>query len=160
MKEGGIPMRTVTLSRAALMTVGCVLALGACALGPSATKQKADALKGQNIQAAFAQFGETQNYTPRNAASDGSAGWEYVWHTVTGTDTREDFVQTGTEYAGQTIVGMAPGGNGVASTPILQDQYRPTGYYQQNEVWHGCMLFIRTDRNYVIEDSSAIGDGC
>lgn len=140
-----------------MCALGCAWILSSCALIPNQVEQRASVFVGQSVDAAIGAFGQPSSRIPRNGDLDGSSGWQYVWNnTFEGADQR--FVQTGTEHAGTSLVGVTPGGNGIAPMPIYQDHYRPTGYYEN--VLHGCMLFVETDRNDTVEEVSAFGDTC
>ena len=153
----GAPGRRRMLGAGVICALGCVSLLAGCALVPSKTKQKASVYVGQSIDAAIADLGPPSSRMPRNGDIDGTSGWEYVWSNMyEGTD--RYFVQTGSEHTGTSMVGVTPGGNGVAPMPIYQDNYRPTGHYEN--YMHGCMLFIKVDPGGIVEKVETAGDKC
>ncbi|MNC62455.1 hypothetical protein D3C75_1124790 [compost metagenome] len=70
----------------------------------------------------------------------------------------QQFVQTGTEYAGQRVVGQT-GGQGVVGA-IYENQYRPTGYYQnavQEHAQYLCNITALTGPGDIITSIMVIG---
>lgn len=129
------------------VTAGLALFATACA-----NFSGADKLVGQNISAAYAKFGP--------AGSTSKDGF-YTVHHWSGRDleAHEVFVQTGTEYAGQQIVGMQNNIGG-SQSPIIQDQYRPVGYNETQYTELACDLSYTTDETNVIVDCDLVGNMC
>lgn len=149
--------QVISRSQKMIWILGGACLLHGCAFIPNKVEQRASVYVGKNIEAAIGAFGQPTSWVPRNGDIDGGSGRQYVWNnTFEGAGRR--FVQTGTEHAGTSLIGVGPGGNGIAPTPIYQHNYRPTGYYEN--VLHGCMLFIDVDQHGIIETVDAFGDKC
>ncbi|MGS0891244.1 hypothetical protein ACVBGC_01590 [Burkholderia stagnalis] len=116
----------------------------------------ANLLIGKNVDDVYAQIGR-----PTSASLDSSDPTHPLkvqyWKNFH-SNTQQDFVQTGSAYAGQTQVAQTSGGNGVAGMPIYQNQYVPTGYYQTNT--YPCSLTLKTDRSDTVVSASTDGVGC
>lgn len=141
--------RRAGVRRGVVLAVLCV-SLAGCGGWGNSLRQTAGGLTGQNIQAAYAEWGP--EHTRRAAEPDekGNPRTEYVWDGLTA-DTSQEFVQTGSEYVGQQIVGMQNNIGG-SQSPIIQDQYQPTGYYQTTAL--RCTVALITDTRDTIVDYS------
>lgn len=111
---------------------------------------------GKNIDDVYARIGRPASVS--QDSSDPTHPLKVQYWTNFHSNTQQDFVQTGSAYAGQVQVGQTAGGNGVAGMPILQNQYAPTGYYQTNT--YRCSLTLKTDRSNTVVSASTEGPGC
>ncbi|OWJ58653.1 hypothetical protein BWR60_33085 [Inquilinus limosus] len=141
--------RLAGVRRGVVLAVLCVSLVGCGAWGNS-LRQTASGLMGQNIQAAYAEWGQEHATRPAQPDEKGGARTEHVWDDLTA-DTSQEFVQTGSEYVGQQIVGMQTNVGG-SQSPIIQDQYQPIGYYQTTAL--RCTVVLVTDARDVIVDYS------
>lgn len=129
------------------MAAGVSLLVAACA-----NFSGVDKLVGQNISVAYAKFGP-----PESTSKEGF----YTVHHWSGQELQayEAFVQTGSEYAGQQIVGMQTNVGG-SQSPIIQDQYRPVGYNETRYNELACELSYTTDETNTIVDFDLVGNMC
>lgn len=136
----------------AALTLG--VSLSGCVTTPNPVKQAADKLVGQHVNKAIDIFGSPTYRVPASKLG-GSAMWEnsiFSQHVV------QQFVQTGSEYAGQRVVGQT-GGQGVVGA-IYENQYRPTGYYQnavQERAQYLCNITALTGPGDIITNIMVIG---
>lgn len=149
-----------------LLNAICALVLSGCALFPSKTDMFARSFEGKNIEEVYAVFGEpnwiwdVESYDSYKSSYP-TATKNYTWNKYSVTGYRDAFVQTGTEYTGSQLIGVTQGGQGVASAPIYQDNYRPTGYYQKEEVVSGCVIKMLTDdKGTILRGWALFGDQC
>jgi hypothetical protein len=146
---------------AILPAVGSLLLGGCIQTGGSAADDRASALVGQKIDAAYAEFG-SEDYVGgsgsrhTNIGTEASPRYGHNWTRHGGTYDR--FVQTGTGSMGQVLVGEIPAGPGTGAIPIYQDQPVPTGYHEQATA--DCILFLATDRTDTIIEYSYWGTDC
>ena len=139
-----------------VLAVLCLL-LGACAStprAPNAYEVAAGKLVGQPAAKAAMLFGP-----PTHGVAPSGNGGFYAWdNTRISVSNEMEFVQTGSEFVGRTQVGQLPGGHGVAGAPIFQDQYRPTGYYQNvKQLDYLCNITVFTNAQNIITKASVIG---
>lgn len=132
--------------------IGLLFILSGCVATkpPNRMETVAQALVGKPIDAAIKTFGPP---------TTGAGTETYFWnHTQTTDDPYLSRVQIGSEYTGRTVVGMTPGGKGVASMPIYQDNYRPI-YEQQRlkTLNYLCDITMQTGPDNIIKDVSVIG---
>lgn len=114
---------------------------------PARVDEKFLAMVGKPVGVAFVELGQ-----PASSYAQGD-GWHYTWdltsyHTFRGTE----YVQTGSECTSQ-IVGMSPGGNGIASMPIYSNTCKPVGYNQEVQKLGAsppCFIGADTDNNNII----------
>jgi len=137
---------------ALLLIAGCVTAQ------PSQVQQAANNMVGKPISVAVAAFGPpTLNLPPCSYCTDGGT---YAWDkTRISKQWQQQWVQTGTEV-NQQVVGMTPGGNGVAGTVIMQDVETPVGENQMvlaDNVDYLCNIQIFTDMKDNIKSVSVAG---
>ncbi|KAF1021769.1 MAG: hypothetical protein GAK29_03340 [Acinetobacter bereziniae] len=136
----------------AVLTLG--LSLTACVTTPNPVKQAADKLVGQHVNKAIDIFGSPTYRVPASKLG-GSAMWE---NSIVSQQVVQQFVQTGSEYAGQRVVGQT-GGQGVVGA-IYENQYRPTGYYQnavQERAQYLCNITALTGPGDIISNIMVIG---
>lgn len=136
----------------AALTLG--LSLTACVTTPNPVKQAADKLVGQHVNKAIDIFGSPTYRVPASKLG-GSAMWE---NSIVSQQVVQQFVQTGSEYAGQRVVGQT-GGQGVVGA-IYENQYRPTGYYQnaiQERAQYLCNITALTGPGDIISNIMVIG---
>ncbi|MCM8513017.1 hypothetical protein J0904_13010 [Acinetobacter bereziniae] len=130
------------------------VSLSGCVTTPNPVKQAADKLVGQHVNKAIDIFGSPTYRVPASKLG-GSAMWE---NSIVSQHVVQQFVQTGSEYAGQRVVGQT-GGQGVVGA-IYENQYRPTGYYQnavQERAQYLCNITALTGRGDIITDIMVIG---
>ncbi|MCU4597531.1 hypothetical protein [Acinetobacter bereziniae] len=136
----------------AALTLG--LSLSGCVTTPNPVKQAADKLVGQHVNKAIDIFGSPTYRVPASKLG-GSAMWE---NSIVSQHVVQQFVQTGSEYAGQRVVGQT-GGQGVVGA-IYENQYRPTGYYQnavQERAQYLCNITALTGPGDIITNIMVIG---
>ncbi|MFW1949479.1 hypothetical protein ACG907_16435 [Acinetobacter bereziniae] len=136
----------------AALTLG--LSLSGCVTTPNPVKQAADKLVGQHVNKAIDIFGSPTYRVPASKLG-GSAMWE---NSIVSQHVVQQFVQTGSEYAGQRVVGQT-GGQGVVGA-IYENQYRPTGYYQnavQERAEYLCNITALTGPGDIITNIMVIG---
>ncbi|WP_151713778.1 hypothetical protein [Acinetobacter bereziniae] len=136
----------------AALTLG--LSLSGCVTAPNPVKQAADKLVGQHVNKAIDIFGSPTYRVPASKLG-GSAMWE---NSIVSQHVVQQFVQTGSEYAGQRVVGQT-GGQGVVGA-IYENQYRPTGYYQnavQERAQYLCNITALTGPGDIITNIMVIG---
>lgn len=136
----------------AALTLG--LSLSGCVTTPNPVKQAADKLVGQHVNKAIDIFGSPTYRVPASKLG-GSAMWE---NSIVSQHVVQQFVQTGSEYAGQRVVGQT-GGQGVVGA-IYENQYRPTGYYQnavQERAQYLCNITALTGPGDIIANIMVIG---
>ncbi|MCU4492737.1 hypothetical protein KTI63_09685 [Acinetobacter guillouiae] len=136
----------------AVFTLG--LLLTGCVSTPNPVQQAADKLVGQHVNKAIGIFGSPTYRVPASKLG-GSAMWE---NSIVSQRVVQQFVQTGTEYAGQRVVGQT-GGQGVVGA-IYENQYRPTGYYQnavQEHAQYLCNITALTGPGDIITSIMVIG---
>jgi len=113
---------------------------------------------GKPISVAIRAFGPpTLNLPPCSYCTDGGS---YAWdNTKISKQWQNQWVQTGTEV-NQQVVGMTPGGNGVAGTVIMQDVETPVGENQMvqvDTVDYLCNIQAFTDMKDNIKSISVVG---
>ena len=136
----------------AALTLG--LSLSGCVTTLNPVKQAADKLVGQHVNKAIDIFGSPTYRVPASKLG-GSAMWE---NSIVSQHVVQQFVQTGSEYAGQRVVGQT-GGQGVVGA-IYENQYRPTGYYQnavQERAQYLCNITALTGPGDIITNIMVIG---
>ena len=136
----------------AVFTFG--LLLTGCVSTPNPVQQAADKLVGQHVNKAIGIFGSPTYRVPASKLG-GSAMWE---NSIVSQRVVQQFVQTGAEYAGQRVVGQT-GGQGVVGA-IYENQYRPTGYYQNAVQEHAqdlCNITALTGPGDIITSIMVIG---
>ncbi|MCU4418346.1 hypothetical protein [Acinetobacter bereziniae] len=136
----------------AALTLG--LSLSGCVTTPNPVKQAADKLVGQHVNKAIDIFGSPTYRVPASKLG-GSAMWE---NSIVSQHVVQQFAQTGSEYAGQRVVGQT-GGQGVVGA-IYENQYRPTGYYQnavQERAQYLCNITALTGPGDIITNIMVIG---
>lgn len=136
----------------AALTLG--LSLSGCVTTPNPVKQAADKLVGQHVNKAIDILGSPTYRVPASKLG-GSAMWE---NSIVSQHVVQQFVQTGSEYAGQRVVGQT-GGQGVVGA-IYENQYRPTGYYQnavQERAQYLCNITALTGPGDIITNIMVIG---
>jgi len=158
-------MTSRLLGSRALASIGAaagLLLLTACApleqSKPNEIRQRADAMVGQPVSAAYKVFGlPSRKLGPSSYGSGGFYNWD---RTKVRVGPGMNFVQTGTEYTGRQIIGMTQGGKGIASSPVYQDNYRPTGHYEQEKiVEYVCDILVLTDQRDIITKVNVAGCG-
>ena len=137
---------------------GTVLLAGCVAPKPNPVQQAANAMVGKPISVAFNVFGRpTLSLPPCSYCTDGGT---YAWNnTRISKEWRMTWVQTGTETR-QQVVGMTPGGRGVAPTMIVQNVSKPVGEDRMVEGTHVdflCNIEAFTDMKNIIKSISVLG---
>lgn len=147
------------LKRCALTLCGVALLLAGCAAPkPNPVQQVADTMVGKPVSVAFKAFGRpTLNLPPCSYCTDGGT---YAWNnTRISKEWRMTWVQTGTETS-QQVVGMTPGGRGVAPMMIVQNVSKPVGEDRMVEaanVDYLCNIQAFTDMKNIIKSISVVG---
>jgi hypothetical protein len=151
---------TTPLPRSCILALcGATLLLPGCATRPpNQIQQAANAMVGKPISVAIKAFGRpTLNLPPCSYCTDGGT---YAWNnTRISREWRMTWVQTGTETS-QQVVGMTPGGRGVAPTMIVQNVTKPVGEDRMVEADHVnflCNIEAFTDMKNIIKSISVVG---
>lgn len=139
---------------ASILLAGCVTAQQK----PNLVQQAANTMVGKPISVAVKAFGQpTLNLPPCSYCTDGGS---YAWdNTRISKQWQNQWVQTGTS-TDQQIIGMTPGGNGIASMPIYQDVETPVGenrMVQVDNVDYLCNIQAFTDMKDIIKSISVVG---
>ena len=148
------------LLKTGLPALGAALLLSGCLAPPkpNPVQQAANAMVGKPIGVAIKAFGPPSlNLPPCSYCTDGGT---YAWNnTRISKDWRMTWVQTGVETR-QQVVGMTPGGRGVAPTVIVQDVSRPVGeqrMVQTENVDFLCNIEAFTDMKNLIKSIHVVG---
>lgn len=125
---------------------------------PNPVQQAANTMVGKPIAVAIKAFGPpTLNLPLCSYCTDGGS---YAWdNTRISKQWQNQWVQTGTA-TNQQVVGMTPGGNGIASMPIYQDVETPVGenrMVQVDNVDFLCNIQAFTDMKDNIKSISVVG---
>lgn len=125
---------------------------------PNPVQKVADTMVDKPISVAIKAFGQpTLNLPPCSYCTDGGS---YAWdNTRISKQWQNQWVQTGTTTS-QQVVGMVPGGNGQASTVIMQDVETPVGenrMVQVDTVDFLCNIQAFTDMKDNIKSISVVG---
>lgn len=114
---------------------------------PAWVDEKFQAMLGQSVEVAIKDLGPpASSYAQRD-------GRRYTWDLTSYYTFRStEYVETGRECASQ-VVGMTPGGNGIAPMPIYNSSCRPVGHNQEvQKLGASTPCFIRadTDKNDIL----------
>lgn len=142
------------------LSIGVLLLVGACvtAAPPNPVQQAANTMVGKPISVAIQAFGTPSlNLPPCSYCTDGGT---YAWDkTRISKQWQQQWIQTGTETS-QQVVGMTPGGNGIAQMPIMQDVETPVGENRMvlaDNIDYLCSIQAFTDMKDNIKSISVAG---
>lgn len=150
---------TSRIFKHAISVVAGTLLLAGCVpqSQPNPVQQTAAGLVGKPISAAFQAFGQPSTALPPSDIGDG----HYTWSgTRISTGPGSTFVQTGTQYAGTTVVDeLRPTGTGgYAPVNVTKDKYEATGYYeQQKTIDYLCDILVMTNPQGIITVANVAG---
>jgi hypothetical protein len=149
---GKITSRLLFLLLAPVVLAGCAESARHFGESFNGPEQAANSLLGHPISDAYARLGQETSESPikRGLLDLGPRGvvfqnsqsltTKHIWSGIPRGTTSRVWVSTGTQF-----VGVEPGGQGVAPTPVYQD----VGYYQTRQDWEEIILY--TDDNNIVD---------